>query len=249
MAHGFTPVDASGEPLPVQKAEAQAATTCADGEAGRFPCWNIDFHAQMQLADFSSIPGGLSNLWGFVDADDNREYAVVGLNNATAVVDVTDPQQLVEVGLIPGVFSSWREVKIYQVFDNGANRHRAYAYISTEGDDGGLQILDLSELPASVTLANTLRDFSTAHTLYISNIDYATNKALVSQQAFLYVAGADLADGRFRIYDLSDPVNPQLVTTGPGMGSDTPYMHDSTSVLITDNRTTNVSPPTIPARF
>ena len=238
VAHGFVPVDANGEPLPAQAVLAQAATACASGAAGRFPCWNIDFHAQMSLQDFSSQPASVSNLWGFVDADDDREYAVVGLNNGTAVVDVTDPDHPDEVGFIPGVFSSWREAKVYQFFNATANRHQAYAYISTEGSDGGMQILDLSDLPANVTLANTLRDFATSHTLYISNVDYSTNKALASRQAFLYVAGANVAEGRFRIYDLSNPVTPHLVTTNPGLGAATPYMHDSTSMIITDSRTT-----------
>ena len=238
VAHGFLPVDANGDPLPAQAVQAQAATGCLNGAAGRFPCWNIDFHAQLSLQDFSSQPASLSNLWGFVDADDNREYAIVGLNNGTAVIEVTDPDHPREVGFIAGVFSSWREAKVYQLFNATSNRHEAYAYMSTEGSDGGLQIIDLSNLPASVTLANTLRDFATSHTLYISNVDYATNKALPGQQAFLYVAGANVAAGRFRIYDLVDPANPRLVTTNPGLGTDTPYMHDSTSLLIVDNRTT-----------
>ena len=55
------------------------------------------------------------------------------------------------------------------------------------------------------------------------------------QQAFLYIAGANVAGGAFRIYDLADPVNPALVTPSP---AGTGYMHDSTSMLITDNRTT-----------
>ena len=71
-------------------------------------------------------------MWGFVDLDDHREYAVVGVSNATAVIDVTDPVNPREVGSVPGNNSLWREVKVYQFFDSGLNRHRAYAYISTE---------------------------------------------------------------------------------------------------------------------
>ena len=36
-------------------------------------------------------PTSASNLWGYVDLDDNREYAIIGLRNGTGVVDVTDP--------------------------------------------------------------------------------------------------------------------------------------------------------------
>jgi len=236
IAHGFIVVDANGAALSrIEMAKLLAPTACSGGRAGSFPCHNIDYLAQVQLAEIPTQPTSASNLWGFADLDDNREYAVVGHRNGTVVVDVTVPGNPVIVGNIPGNASLWREVKVYQVADPAGGPHRAYAYISTEAPGGGLQIIDLSNLPTSISLANTLIEFSTSHTLYISNVDYATNAALPGQQAYLYIAGSNVAGGAFRIYDLTDPVNPALVTPSPaGSG----YMHDSTSMLITDNRTT-----------
>ena len=159
----------------------------------------------------------------------------MGHRNGTVVVDVTVPGTPVIVGNVPGNASLWREVKVYQESTPVGGRRPTYAYISTEAPGGGLQIIDLTNLPASVSLANTLSEFSTSHTLYISNVDYASMTALPGQQAYLYIAGANVAGGAFRIYDLVDPENPALVTPSPaGSG----YMHDSTSMLITDNRTT-----------
>lgn len=236
LAHGFIVVDDNGEPLPrIVMPKLQAPTACSDGFAGSFPCHNVDFLGHVQLQEIPGQPLSASNLWGFVDADDGREYAVLGHRGGTAVVDVTDPGNPVIVGNIPGNASTWREVKVYQVPDADGGPHRAYAYISTEAPGGGLQIIDLGNLPTGISLANTLTEFSTSHTLYISNVDYATNMALPGQQAFLYIAGANVAGGAFRIYDLVDPVNPKLVTPSP---AGTGYMHDSTSMLITDNRTT-----------
>jgi choice-of-anchor B domain-containing protein len=212
----------------------QVAANCVQGFAGLFPCQNVDLLSQLRLVDLSLRPGSMSNLWGLVDLDDNREYAVIGTSNATVIVEVTDPLNPREVGSVPGNNSLWREVKIYQVFDSALNRHRAYAYISTEAANGGLQIIDLSDLPASVALVNTLRDFQTSHTLHISNVDYATNAAIPGRQAFLYIAGSNLNGGAYRIYSLADPVAPQLVTAAPG---GTGYMHDSTSLYLTDSRT------------
>lgn len=244
QAHGFLPIDEFGQPMQRAEVQAQPPASCVNGMAGQFPCWNIDYLAQIPLTGFSSRPLSAANLWGFVHRCDSgdREYAVIGLNNGTAVVDVTDPASPAEVGFIPGVSSSWRETKILQIDNPATDCDRAYAYMSTEGTGGGLQIIDLSNLPSSVNLANTLNDYSTSHTLYISNVDYATNKAVSGQTPFLYVAGSNLLNGRYRIYDLTNPTSPQLVTVNPGVaGMQDPrgfYMHDSTSMLITDNRTT-----------
>jgi choice-of-anchor B domain-containing protein len=235
IAHGFIVIDANGNALPrVILPKIAAPTACSNGFAGQFPCHNIDYLAQVQLQEIPGQPTSASEIWGFVDADDNREYAILGHRNGTAVYDVTVPGTPALVGNIPGNTSLWREVKALQIPQAGGP-HRAYAYVTTEAAGGGLQIIDLSNLPASVSLANTLTEFSTSHTLYVSNINYATNVALPGRQPFLYIAGSNIAGGAYRIYDLTNPVAPRLVTPSPtGAG----YMHDSTSMLITDNRTT-----------
>jgi choice-of-anchor B domain-containing protein len=222
-------------PARALQATQLAVTACMQGFAGQFPCRNVDFQAQIPLNSFSRQPISASNLWGFVDLNDNREYAVIGLSNGTAIVEVTNPSSPREVALISGNNSSWREVKIYQYRDAAANRYRAYAYISTEAVGSGVQVLDLSGLPNTASLAATLMDTSSQHTLYISNIDYGTNVALPGEEAFLYVAGSNQNLGSWRVYSLANPAQPQLITAAP-LG--TQYMHDSTSLYITDNRTT-----------
>lgn len=236
IAHGFTVLDANGDPLPrIITDKLAAPTACTAGFAGTFPCHNIDFVAQVQLQDFPGSPISLSNLWGFVDLDDNREYAVVGHRNGTAVYDVTVPATPVLVGNVAGNSSLWREVKVYQVLDPNTGTHRAYAYVTTEAAGSGLQIIDLSNLPNSVSLAGTLAEFGSSHTVYISNVDYASMAALPGREAFLVIAGANVAGGAYRIYSLANPVAPTLVTPPP---AGTGYMHDSTSMIITDSRTT-----------
>lgn len=235
IAHGFTVVDGAGNVLPrIVMPKIAAPTACTGGVAGPFPCHNIDYLAQVQLQEIPTQPTSASEIWGFVDADDQREYAILGHRNGTVIVDVTAPGTPVIVGNVPGNPSLWREVKVLQV-PQAAGPHRAYAYVTTEAPASGLQIIDLTNLPASVSLVNTLAEFSTSHTLYISNIDYATNIALPGRQPFLFIAGSNVNGGAYRIYDLADPAAPSLVTMAP---TGTGYMHDSTSMLITDNRTT-----------
>jgi choice-of-anchor B domain-containing protein len=222
-------------PAPALQATAIAAVNCVQGLAGQFPCRNVDFLAQISLNQFTSQPASASNVWGFVDLNDNREYAVVGLSNGTAVVEVTDPVNPRQVATIPGPASAWREVKIYQEFHVPTNRYRAFAYITTEASNAGLQVINLGGLPATVTLATTLIDTATQHTAYISNIDYSTNMALPDAQAFLWLAGSDVGNGSWRVYSLDNPAQPQFIRQAPD-GSE--YVHDATSLLITDERTT-----------
>jgi choice-of-anchor B domain-containing protein len=207
-------------------------STCVQGFAGQFPCRNVDFLAQIPLNRFSTQPTSAANVWGFVDLNDQREYAVIGLRTGTAIIDVTDPANPREVVTVQGNASAWREVKIYQYQDTAANRYRAYAYVSTEAAGSGLQVIDMSGLPNTARLATTLTDTGRQHTVYVSNIDYATNVALPGAEAFLYVAGADRNAGAWRVYSLANPAQPQLLTAAPG-GQ---YMHDSTSLFITDSR-------------
>ena len=198
---------------------------CVQGSAGPFPCRNLDFVAQVPLAQFSSHPVSAADLWGFRDLNDGREYAIVGLRNGTAIVDVTDAANPREVVTIPGNTSPWREVKVYQVKDTAANRWRAYAYVTTEAANSGLQVIDLSGLPSTAALANTLLDTGSQHTLYVSNVNYETNVANPGPlPPTLYLAGANVNGGSWRAYSLTNPVAPQLVGTSPT----THYMHDST---------------------
>lgn len=220
-------------PAEAPQATALAAEPCVQGSAGQFPCRNVDFLAQISLNEFTSRPTSAANVWGFVDLNDDREYVVVGLSDGTAVVEVTDPENPREIVTIPGNSSSWREVKIYQFFEALGNRYRAYAYVTTEAPNSGLQVVDLGGLPATAALVATLSDTGTQHTPYISNIDYATNMALAGAEAFLYLAGSDVAGGAWRAYSLADPALPQLIATAP---PGTEYVHDATSLLITDAR-------------
>ena len=221
----------------LQQAQAVPAN-CVQGTAGSFPCRNLDFWSQIPLTQFSSRPVSAANVWGFVDLNDNREYAVLGLRNGTAIVEVTDPANPREVVTVAGNASPWREVKVYQVHDTAANRWRAYAYVTTEASNSGVQVIDMSGLPQTAALASTNMDTSSQHTLYVSNIDYSTNAALPGATPMLFVAGSNVSPGSWRAYSLANPASPLFVSSAPSGG----YMHDSTSLLVTDARTAQCAP-------
>lgn len=141
-----------------------------------------------------------NDIWAYVDPQ-GREYAILGTRRGTSFIDITNPTLPVEVGFIGGPTSTWRDIKV----------HSHYAYITTEGTGAGtgLQIVDLSNLPASVTLVKTVTTwFTTAHNIYIDN-------------GYAYVIGTG-SGGGCHILNLADPINPVRTAYYTTSG----YIHD-----------------------
>lgn len=145
--------------------------------------------------------GRYSALWGYT-APNGREYALLGGYSGTYIIDVTS-KPIKQVAFIQGPQSGWREMKTY----------RTYAYVVSEGG-GGLQIIDLSNLPASATLVKSETSrYTTAHTV-------------AQQGKYLYVNGTGASagvNGGTIIYDLTNPTSPVVV----GEWKDR-YAHDCT---------------------
>ena len=153
------------------------------------------------ISNLDEHPIGYNDIWGYVDPMGN-EYALLGVRNGTSIIDLFDPANPVEVAFIPGPQSIARDIKV----------HGQYAYVVTEGTGTGqgLQIIDLSDLPNSVTLVKTIDTwFNRAHNIYIDN-------------GFAYVIGTDQPGGGMHILDLLDPENP----THPAYYSSSGYVHD-----------------------
>ena len=145
-----------------------------------------------------------SDIWGYVDGSGN-EYAIVGLNDGTSVVDISDPANPAEVFYEPGMNSIWRDIKTW-------NNH---AYVTTEAQNG-LLIIDLSTLPGNTNLTTSYytgpsgNEWESAHNLYID------------ENGFCYIFGANRGEGGTIILDLNiDPMNPVEVGI-----EDTYYTHD-----------------------
>ncbi len=233
--HHNDPAHEEEGPAPMSAMEL-AFSPCAGGFAAEYPCNGIDFMSRVPLSSFTGNPASAANLWGYVDLDDNREYAIIGLRNGTGVVNITDPINPVIVGHIAGVSSQWREVKVYQFWNSTASRWDAYAYVTTEGSGGGIQIIDLTQLPTSVSLANTWTGVSTSHTDHVSNIDYSTNVSNnPSFPPILYISGSNL--GGLRFISLANPTS--LTALGSITGT---YSHDTYAHVFTDSRANQCAP-------
>lgn len=153
----------------------------------------------------------LNDVWGFVD-ETGKEYALVGARKGTSVVDISSPENPVEVFWEPGLESVWRDLK---TFGN-------YAYITTEAANG-LLILDLSSLPdpsgitAHYYTGPIGAQWQSAHNLYIDENGYA------------YIFGANRGNGGVIILDIhTNPLQPIEVGT-----FDNWYCHDG---YVRDNK-------------
>jgi choice-of-anchor B domain-containing protein len=220
-------------------------TPCVGGSAAGLPCNNIDLLSHVAFSDvsgFAASTGAVSgaDVWGFVDLNTGREYAIVGFSFGTAVFDVSDATNPREVGFVAGQRASWRDIKVYQAYSTVAGRWRAYAYVTTDGASDGLVVIDMSGLPHSISRVNYASDVTSAHNVYATSTEYSTGISVTGDVPTLIVAGSNLGSspdtvGQFRAYSLANPASPSFVPGGSGSG----YMHDATSLVITDARKDN----------
>ncbi len=218
-------------------AAGTAATACVGGMAGAFPCDSVDLVAH--VADRAGSASG-ADIWGFLDLNTDREYAIMGYSTGTAVYDISDAGNPREVGFVDGQRTTWRDIKVYQFWDAAAGRWNAYAYVTADNASDGLFIIDLNELPHRVSRVNFASDFAEAHNVYITKADFSTGLALTGDTPLLVIAGSNRNDGRFRTYSLDDPRAPALIATPATPPGQPPgnrlYMHDAASMIVTDAR-------------
>ncbi|ARD43513.1 choice-of-anchor B family protein [Colwellia sp. PAMC 21821] len=213
--------------------EKQTGVDCVDGLAGSFACSNIDLLAHMPLNEFSSRPSSANDIWGHVDLNNGNEYALIGLRNGVAIVNVTDPEDPQEVGTISGLNSTWRDIKVYQYFDNIINAWQAYAYATIDGASDHVTIINLNQLPNSVSLVEKNTVVTKAHNVYITNVDHTLNIALPGLTPSLQLIGSNRFGGAFHSYSLATPATLTALSNNYfGSG----YTHDGASINITDNR-------------
>lgn len=214
--------------------EKQINLVCSNGYAGDHACNKLDLLAHIPLNQFSTNPAEGNDIWGHFDLNDNKEYALIGLSNGIGIVDVTVPTNPVVVTTIASEQTIWRDIKIYQYFDIAINKWQSYAYVTADNASVGLLILDLNQLPNTVTIAANDKTDLNAHNVYLSNVDYSTGVTITGMQAFLHIAGSNQNGGGFNTYSLEDPTS--LVSIYKPTNNRSQYTHDTSSMVINDSR-------------
>lgn len=182
---------------------------CENGFADIYPCNGFDLLVHIPLSVFNAQEGNDS--WGWVDSTTGKEYAIIGLNNGTAFVDITDVAYPIYLGKVPTetTSNSWRDVKVYNNF--------AFIVADNVGSHG-MQIFDLTRLR---NVANPPELFS-PDTVY-NNVGSCHNVFINDNEPVAYLVGCDIFSGGPVFVDISNPLNP----TGLGGYADLGYTHDA----------------------
>lgn len=184
---------------------------CENGMAGIYPCNGYDLVAKLSLSEFEAEFG--NDIWGWTDATTAKEYAILGLGNGTAFVDISDSNNIQYLGKLPTatVASTWRDLKVYQ----------NHAFIVSEATNHGMQVFDLTRL-RDVTSPPQTFDADANYT----DVGSAHNIVINEDTGFAYIVGTDRGDafnGGAHFINIQDPKNP--VAAG-GYGENG-YSHDA----------------------
>jgi len=189
----------------------QAQTPCINGMAGEYPCNGYDLQVFIPCTDFGA--DNANDSWGWTDPDDGTEYALVGLDNGTAFLDISNPVNPIYLGKLPTHTSSslWRDVKVYN----------NYAFVVSEANGHGIQIFDLTRLR---DVANPPETFT--EDAHYGGFGNAHNIVINEETGYAYGVGADYSGGAHFV-NIQDPLNP----IGEGGYSGSGYTHDAQVVV------------------
>ena len=201
-----------------------------DGAVAGFDCSEVDLVAFLPAREVGGSRGIMvSDVWGWVDPQTGREYAILGRFDGTSFVDVTDAGNPVYLGNLPltegAMPNLWRDMKVYAdhtfiVADN-AGEHGMQVFDLT-------RLRDVSSSPVEFDEDVLYSDFHSAHNIVINEAS-----------GFAYVVGGsgggETCGGALHMVDIRDPLNPTFAgcfadpdTGNNGSGG---YTHDAQCVI------------------
>ncbi len=169
--------------------------SCVDGSAGGFSCMGISLESRLAPESMEGTMG--NDLWGWTDSETGKEYALMGMSNGTAFVDVSDPQMPIFLGRLPTetVASTWRDIKVY----------RDHAYIVADAAGAhGMQVFDLTRLRGLSGPAEFSPD------MVYDGFEHAHNLAINEETGFGFAASTETCERGLHIINVQTPINPMF---------------------------------------
>jgi hypothetical protein len=147
--------------------------------------------------------------YGWADSASGHEYAIIGSQLGTHIIDLANPSAPVQADYVPGRSPDclWREYKTYS--------HYLYM-VSDDAVPNSLQIADLSYLPDSVHVVYDSDSLIWhAHTLFIDG-----------DKLYAGIVSKPTGSYSMAVYSLANPTQPQFLR---GLNQDYPhisFVHD-----------------------
>jgi choice-of-anchor B domain-containing protein len=173
---------------------------------------NVILRSRLSLDQIGGAGKVGSAIWGWRDPNSYREFALYGLSNGTAFIEVTNPDNPTYLGMLPTATgeSVWRELQTY----------KNYAYIVSDGNGAhGMQIFDLNRL---------LTANQTSPTTFSADARYTgvTNVHTISINTSTGMALLNGSNQTQHILSLTNPLSPTALGNYSGQG----YVHDALPV-------------------
>lgn len=202
-----------------------AERRCEDGRIGPFDCDEVEL---LSFVPNSILRAGdrargvrTNDNWGWTDPETGQEYALVGRNDGTSFIDITDPTNPVLVADLPKPENTpasqlWRDIKVY----------RDHAFIVADGAGAhGMQVFDLTRLRDMEAPSVVEPD------VHYTQLNSSHNIVINEESGFAYAVGnrdgGETCGGGLHMIDINDPKNP----TFTGCFAQERGTHDSQCVI------------------
>jgi choice-of-anchor B domain-containing protein len=182
---------------------------CTDGEVESFGCDAVELLAYIPSPILTAPEDArgvrVNDNWGWTDPATGREYALVGRNDGTSFVDITDPTNPVLLGDLPKTPNTprsqlWRDIKTF----------KNHAYIVADGAGAhGMQVFDLTRL----------RDVEDPPVKFEPDLLYrgvgqdvveSSHNVIINEDTgFAYLTSRQCAG--MHMVDINEPMNPTFV--------------------------------------
>ena len=188
---------------------------CTDGTVGLFDCEDIELLAFVPISGLRAEGHNrgirMNDNWGWTDPETGREYALVGRNDGTSFVDITDPVNPVLVGDLPKTPGTprsqlWRDIKTYE----------NHAFIVADGaGEHGMQVFDLTRL-RNVDDPPALFEPDALYRGEGNNVVESTHNIIINEETGFAYLTSRRCDGMHMV-DIREPLNPTFAgCTDPG---------------------------------
>ena len=182
---------------------------CTEGAVESFDCNDIELLAYIPISLLTAPESArgirANDNWGWTDSETGREYALVGRNDGTSFIDITDPTNPMLVGDLPKTPNTprsqlWRDIKTYG----------DHAFIVADGAGAhGMQVFDLTHL-RDVLDPPVVFDPDLLYRGDGLNVVESSHNVIINEETgFAYLTSRGCAG--MHMVDISEPMEPTFV--------------------------------------